>query len=103
LAAAVIGLFDASLEAMVALAILMPIVASLGGNAGMQAMTVTVRALATRELGGFNKRRIFLREVLVALANGVAVAVLVGMTAALWFSNYELGGVIALAMVFNML
>ncbi len=103
LAAATIGLFDASLEAMVALAILMPIVASLGGNAGMQAMTVTVRALATRELGGFNLRRIFTREVLVGLVNGIGIAVLVGLVAGIWFASAELGAVIATAMIVNML
>ncbi|WP_081718356.1 magnesium transporter [Lutibaculum baratangense] len=103
LAASVIGLFDESLEKMVALAVLMPIVASMGGNAGTQTMTVTVRALATRELGGFNKRRIFWRELLVALLNGVTLAILIGIIAALWFSNAELGGVIGAALVFNLL
>lgn len=101
LAASVIGLFEASLKTMVALAILMPIVASMGGNAGTQAMTVTVRALASRELGGFNVRRIFAREVLVGLLNGLVFATLVGTVAGLWFGDIGLGAVIGMAMVFN--
>ena len=103
LASAVIGLFNGSLQAMVALAILMPIVASMGGNAGTQTMTVTVRALAARELGGFNKRRIFRRELLVAALNGSAFAVVTGVIAGLWFGDWGLGGVIGAAMIFNML
>lgn len=103
LAASVIGLFDASLEKMVALAVLMPIVASMGGNAGTQTMTVTVRALATRELGGFNKSRIFRRELLVALLNGMIFAILIGIIAGAWFENAELGGVIAAALIFNLM
>ncbi len=103
LAAGVIGLFGASIEQMVALAVLMPIVASVGGNTGVQAMTVTVRAIATRDLGRGNARRMILREVLVALLNGLAVAVIVGAGAWAWFSNPQLGVVIALALVLNML
>lgn len=103
MAAAVIGLFDGTIEEMVALAILMPIVASMGGNAGTQAMTVTVRALATKELGRRNAARVIRREVMVGLINGVGVAVFVGGVAALWFSNPQLGGVIAVALVVNLL
>jgi magnesium transporter len=103
LAAGVIGLFGASIEQMVALAVLMPIVATLGGNTGVQAMTVTVRAIATRDLGRGNARRVILREMLVGLLNGIAIAVLVGSAAGLWFSNPELGLVIGLALVINML
>jgi magnesium transporter len=103
LAAAVIGIFGASIEQMVALAVLMPIVAALGGNTGVQAMTVTVRAIATRDLGRGNARRVILREMLVGLINGIAIAILVGSGAGLWFSNPELGGVIGLALVINML
>lgn len=101
-AASVIGLFDASIEQMVALAILMPIVASLGGNAGTQAMTVTVRALATRDLETIQPLRFVRREMLVGLANGVIFAAIVGIVAGLVFSNPELGGVIAAAMIANM-
>ncbi|MFC5068211.1 magnesium transporter [Flaviflagellibacter deserti] len=102
LAASVIGLFTKSLEHMVALAVLMPIVASMGGNAGTQAMTVTVRALATRELGRRNSGRIVVREVLVGAANGVLLAVLLGAGAGLWFKNLDLGAVIASALIVNM-
>ena len=102
IAAGVIGFFGASIEEMVALAILMPIVAALGGNTGVQAMTVTVRAIATRDLGRGNSRRIVLREMFVGLLNGVAIAVLVGLGAGLWFGDVELSLVIGIALVFNM-
>jgi magnesium transporter len=101
LAASVIGLFDGTIEQMVALAVLMPIVASMGGNAGTQAMTVTVRALATREISRRNAGRIIRRELLVGLVNGSALAVLVGGVAGAWFLNWELGCVIAAALVGN--
>jgi magnesium transporter len=103
LAAAVIGLFEGTIEQMVALAILMPIVASMGGNAGTQAMTVTVRAIAMRELGARNIRRIITREILVGLLNGAGLAVLLGIGAGIWFENWQLGAVIAAALVINML
>ncbi|MEX0627516.1 MAG: magnesium transporter, partial [Cucumibacter sp.] len=74
LASAVIGIFKGTIEQMVALAVLMPIVASMGGNAGTQTMTVTVRALATRQLDPFNMRRLITREALVGLVNGVVFA-----------------------------
>ncbi len=102
LASAVIGLFDATIEQMVALAVLMPIVASMGGNAGTQTMTVAVRALATKDLGGYNARRVVSREMLVGFLNGVAFAVVIGFVAWGWFGNAQLGGVIAAAMVINM-
>ena len=103
LASAVIGLFDATIQQMVALAILMPIVASMGGNAGTQTMTVAVRALATRDMDSYNTKRIIRREVMVGLLNGAAFAVLIGVIAAWWFSNLDIGMIIAIAMVFNML
>jgi magnesium transporter len=103
LAAFVISLFDATIEAVVAVAILMPIVASLGGNAGLQAMTVTVRALATRELTAANALRTVGKETLVGFLNGAAFAVLVGAIAAVWFGDPPIGAVIAVAMVTNML
>ncbi len=103
LASLVIGLFEATIEQMVALAVLMPIVASMGGNAATQTMTVAVRALATRDLGNINARRIIRRETIVGLVNGVLFAILIGIVAALWFSNIQLGLVIAAAMVVNML
>ncbi|MDG1995583.1 MAG: magnesium transporter [Emcibacteraceae bacterium] len=103
LASMVIALFDATIEQMVALAVLMPIVASMGGNAGTQTMTVTVRALATRDLTSSNVKRIILREFSIALVNGVIIAVLIGGLSWAWFQNMELGGVMAVAMIVNML
>jgi magnesium transporter len=99
LASAVIGMFEASLQQMVALAILMPIVASQGGNAGTQTMTVAVRALATRDLTSRNVWRVVKREALVGLINGVAFAVIMALVALVWFRDANLGFVIALAMV----
>ncbi|MGL4974556.1 MAG: magnesium transporter, partial [Bosea sp. (in: a-proteobacteria)] len=103
LAAAVMKLFEASLEKMVALAVLAPVVASQGGNAATQTMTVAVRALATRELGAWNLRKFFAREMSVALVNGVAFALITGLMAALWFSSTGLGVVIGLAIIANLL
>lgn len=102
MASLVIAWFAETLEQMVALAILMPIVASMGGNAGTQTMTVAVRALATRDIDTYNARRVIRREALVGLINGVIFAVLIGVIAAVWFSNTGLGLVIAMAMVINM-
>ena len=103
LASIVIGVFAGTIEQMVALAILMPIVASLGGNAATQTMAVTVRALATDELTEANTRRTIFKEIRVALINGLAIAVLVGIGAALYFTAPALGGVIAAAMLGNIL
>ncbi|MCV6575822.1 MAG: magnesium transporter [Cohaesibacter sp.] len=102
LASWVIALFDSTIEQMVALAVLMPIVASMGGNAATQTMTVAVRALATQEIDSFNMMRVVSREVLVALLNGVAFAVLVGVLAAFWFENFDLGLVIGVALIINL-
>ncbi|KJS17040.1 MAG: magnesium transporter [Hoeflea sp. BRH_c9] len=103
LASGVISLFDATIEQMVALAVLMPIVASMGGNAGTQTMTVTVRALATRDLDIYNAGRIIRREAAVGLINGLLFAIIIGLVAGFWFSSPGLGGIIAAAMVVNML
>lgn len=103
ISASVISMFGATIEEMVALAALMPIVASLGGNAGTQTMTVTVRALATRDLDIYNAGRVIRREVLVGLLNGAIVATLLGLVAGTWFQNVDLGLVIAAAMIVNML
>jgi magnesium transporter len=99
----VISLFDATIEQMVALAILMPIVASMGGNAGTQTMTVAVRALATHQLGPVNALKVTLRECSVGLVNGLVFAVLIGLFAWAWFGSDGLGLVIAAAMVINLL
>jgi magnesium transporter len=103
LASLVIGLFDATIEQMVALAVLMPIVASMGGNAGTQTMTVTVRALSMRELDSYKIRRLILREMLVGILNGAIFALLVGALTWLRFFNPGLGLVIGLAMIVNMI
>ncbi|KWV95281.1 MULTISPECIES: magnesium transporter [unclassified Erythrobacter] len=99
-ASLIIAMFGAAIEQLVALAILMPIVASIGGNAGTQTMAVTVRAIATNQLTRSNTRRILLREMRVAVLNGMTIAVLIGIATGLVFTPM-LGGVIALAMVIN--
>ncbi len=103
LASLVIKLFDASIEQMVALAVLMPIVASMGGNAGTQTMTVTVRALATNKLGRVNAPRVIMRETLVGVLNGLILSVIMAAVTFVWFGSGMLGGVIAVAMVINLL
>jgi magnesium transporter len=102
-ASIVIGMFDATLDQIVALAILMPIVASMGGNAGTQTLTVVVRALAMKELTATNASRLIGKELLVGVANGLVFAMLAGGVAWLWFDIPLLGLVIAIAMVVNML
>ena len=101
-AASIISLFDHTIQSIVALAILMPIVAGMGGNAGSQTMTVTVRALATGSLGLHNASRIIRREIGVGLINGIIFASLIGTVAGLWFQSPTIGGIIACAMVVNM-
>jgi len=103
LASSVLGLFEGQLEKMVALAVLAPIVASQGGNAATQTMTVAVRALATRQLGAHNAYRVVMREGLVGLVNGLAFAVITGIAAVAWFKIPGLGVVIGLAMVCNLI
>lgn len=102
LASLVIAQFEDTLAAIVALAVLMPIVASMGGNAGTQSMTVAVRALATRDLTGANAIRVLRREVIAAFLNGLVFAVIIGVIGTIWFGNPMLGVVIALAMVINL-
>jgi len=102
LASAVISLFEATIEQMVALAVLMPIVASMGGNAGTQTMTVAVRALATQDLGPVNAFRVILRESAVGLLNGVLFAGIMAAIAFFWFGSGPLGLVIGLAMIVNL-
>lgn len=103
LASMVLGLFEGELQKMVALAVLAPIVASQGGNAATQSMTVAVRALATRDLTSKNAWRVVKRELLVGFVNGLAFALVTGVLAAAWFRITDLGVVIGLAMVCNML
>ncbi|MGE5259263.1 MAG: magnesium transporter [Actinomycetota bacterium] len=103
LASWVISLFDATIQQMVALAVLMPIVASMGGNAGTQTMTVAVRALATQELGPINALRVIGRETAVGLLNGLLFALIMGAIAFYWFGSGTLGLVIGAAMIINLL
>jgi magnesium transporter len=102
LASSVLGLFEGQLEKMVALAVLAPIVASQGGNAATQTMTVAVRALATRELGSGNALRVTIREVLVGFVNGIGFAIITGIAAVVWFRIPGLGIVIGLAIICNL-
>ena len=99
LASAVIGLFEGAIDQLVALAVLMPIVASMGGNAGTQTLTVAVRALAMKELSGRNAARLVWKEILVGLFNGVLLALVTGLVAGVWFGEPMLGIVMAVAMV----
>jgi magnesium transporter len=101
-ASMVISQFEAAIAQIVALAVLMPIVASMGGNAGTQSLTVAVRAIATRDLTGSNVWRVIRRECLVGLINGVIFAVIMGVVGVIWFGSPALGYVIATAMVINM-
>jgi len=103
LASAVIAIFEGTIQQAVALAILMPIVASMGGNAGTQTLTVTVRGIAMHELEGRSARRFVLKELAVATLNGLGFAVIGGAIAAVWFSDWMLGGVIAMAMVITLI
>jgi magnesium transporter len=103
MASAVIGLFDGTIEKVVALAVLMPIVASMGGNAGTQTLTVAVRALAMRELNAANAVRIVFREVFVSGLNGIIFAVLLGAIGGFWYGSVKIGIVLAAAMIINLI
>ncbi len=102
IASMVIALFEETIAGLVALAVLMPIVASMGGNAGTQSLTVAVRSIATRDLTDANVWRVIRREVLVGLVNGLAFAIVMGIIGFVWFGQPLLGLVIALAMVINL-
>jgi magnesium transporter len=101
LASAVVGLFRGEISRFAILAVLMPIVSGMGGNAGTQTLAVAVRALATNQLTSSNTLRMFGREFKIALANGLSLGVLIGIGAGLIFHNPLLGFVIGLAMVIN--
>jgi magnesium transporter len=101
-ASLVISLFEETIKGLVALAVLMPIVASMGGNAGTQSLTVAVRAIATRDLTAANVWRVIRREVLVGLINGFIFAAVMGVVGIVWFGSPMLGAVIGVAMVINM-
>jgi len=102
-ASLVIGLFDETIQSYVALAVLMPIVASMGGNAGTQSLTVMVRQLALQEINWHESKSAVIREVVVSLLNGLIFAVIMALVAYLWFHNYKLGIVIGAAMIINLL
>ncbi|TKI70022.1 magnesium transporter [Sulfurimonas crateris] len=102
-ASVVIGLFDATLQSLVALAVLMPIVASMGGNAGTQTLTVTVRQMALGDISSEDAKETILKEVYLALMNGLIFAVAIGIIAWIWFSMPLLGVVIAASMVINII
>jgi magnesium transporter len=102
LAAWVVGLFEATIQSIVALAVLMPIVASMGGVAATQTLTLIVRGLALGQVERANARWLMTKEIAVALLNGLAWATVVAVVALLWFRNWKIGGVIFLAMVVNL-
>ncbi|HXF53776.1 MAG TPA: magnesium transporter [Hyphomicrobiaceae bacterium] len=103
IASFVIKQFDATIEQMVALAVLMPIVASIGGNAGTQTMTVTVRALATQQIGHVNAPKVIMREATVGLLNGLVLSLIMAAVVLVWFGSGQLGLVIAAALIVNLL
>ena len=103
LASIVIAFFEATIEKVVALAVLMPIVASMGGNAGTQTLAVSVRALATKRINNRNAFKIVTKETLVGFFNGIAFSLLVGLVSWLWFSDKVIAFVIAISMIINMI
>jgi len=103
LAAWVIGLFEGTLQQVVALAVLMPIVASMGGIAGSQTLTLVIRGLATGQLERGNTRILLLKEAGVGLLNGILWALVVAVLAVIWFGNWTIGAIIAAAILLNLL
>jgi magnesium transporter len=101
-AAWVIGRFEATIEQLVALAILMPVVASMGGVAGSQTLTIVIRGLALGHIGSANARLLLYRELGIGVMNGLMWALVVALIAGLWFSDLWLGIVIGLAVVVNL-
>ena len=103
LASWVISIFGAEIEKVVALAFLMPIVASMGGNAGMQTLAVTIRAIATKELSSSNINKIISKEFFIGVLNGIIFAIITGIIVQLWFKQSDLSIIIAASMVLNMI
>jgi len=103
LAAWVIGQFEETISQLVALAVLMPIVAGMGGIAGSQTLTISIRGLATGQLGKTNSRALMIKEIAVGALNGILWATVVALIVILWFENWPLGLVIGLAMIINLL
>jgi magnesium transporter len=102
LAAWVIGRFEATIEQLVALAILMPVVASMGGVAGSQTLTIVIRGLALGQIGSANARLLLYQELAIGLLNGVLWALVVALIGGLWFQDVWLGAVIGVAVVVNL-
>jgi len=103
LATWVISMFGASIEQMVALAFLMPIVASMGGNAGMQTLAVTIRALATKELSSGNFSKVVTKEFIIGIFNGLIFAIITGVIVLFWFKELNLSLLIGISMILNMI
>jgi magnesium transporter len=103
LATWVISIFGATIEEMVALAFLMPIVASMGGNAGMQTLAVTIRALATKELSSSNFSKVVSKEFVIGILNGIIFAIITGTIVQLWFKEINLSILISVSMILNMM
>ena len=103
LAAWVISLFQDTLEKLIVLAVLIPVVASMGGIAGSQTLTLVIRGLALNQIGRANSKILLLREFAIGILNGLFWAVIVGLIAILWFNDVELGYIIALAMLANLI
>ncbi len=99
----VIGLFDATIEEMVALAVLMPVVASMGGVAGTQTQTLVIRGMALGQIGGSNARRLLTKELAIGALNGLIWAVVLSVVTSAWFDNYQLGAIIGAAIIINLM
>ena len=102
IASMVIGLFQEEIEKVVALAVLMPIVASMGGNAGTQTVTVAVRALAKRQLSYVNLQKFVLRESWVGMLNGILFAILSSVLALFWFDDFQIALIMSISMIINL-
>lgn len=102
LAANVVGLFEATIEKVVALAVLMPIVASMGGIAGSQTLVLIIRGIALGQVEQANARWLLVREIAVGMLNGSVVAGLVGLAAGLWFEDWKIGAIICAALMINL-
>ena len=102
LAAAVIDLFEATIQQIVVLAVLMPIVASMGGIAGSQTLTLVVRGLALRQVSAVNSNKLLSKEVSVGLLNGLIWAVVVSVVAGIWFHNFDISLLLGVAMIINL-
>lgn len=103
LAASVVGAFEGTISKVVTLATFMPIVAGMGGNAGTQSLTIVVRGIALGELNGENRKRVFLKELLVGLTTGVAIGIIIAILGFIWERNFMFGVVIGVAMILNMM